>query len=257
MANENGFYIPERAVAIFAHADDIEFGVAGTIARWTDAGTQVTYVIVTDNSAGSNKPETDLVELIEIRRQEALASAAVVGVNDLRFLGYKDGTLQPTMELRRDLTRIIREIRPQAVMTFDPTTIIAGDFYVNHPDHRATGEAAVYAVFPSAGTRPIFPELLLEGYEPHDVERLYLTLTMHGNHFVDITASVERKIEALRCHKSQIGDSDFEWVRKWSAEAGERSGQGYAFAEDFRLINFARPDPTQVIEDQAVAEEEA
>lgn len=241
MANTNDFYIPEHALAIFAHADDIEFGIAGTVARWTDAGAQVTYVIVTDNSAGSNEPNADLEELIEIRQQEAIAAAAVVGVKDVRFLGYPDGVLQPTMELRRDLTRIIREVRPQVVLTFDPTTVIAADFYINHPDHRATGEAALYAVFPSAGTRPIFPELLAEGYEPHNVDRVYLNLSMQFNLTTDISTTIDRKIEALLCHKSQVNEEAAQWVRKWDADMGQQAG--FAYGEIFRQVILNQPPP--------------
>ncbi len=234
MTEQQEFYIPERAVAIFAHADDIEFGCAGTVARWTDAGAEVTYVIVTDNSSGSNDPETNLDELVKVRRKEALESARIVGVTDVRILGYTDGTLEPVIELRRDLTRIIREIKPQAVITFDPTTIIT-DYYINHPDHRATGEAAVYAAFPSAGSRPIFPELLDEGYEPHDVERVYLNLTDKVNHHIDITASIDRKIEALLCHKSQVGEDAAKMIRNWNADAAKDLDAD--FVESYRLIN--------------------
>ena len=237
MTEQQEFYIPERAVAIFAHADDIEFGCAGTVARWTDAGAEVTYVIVTDNSSGSNDPETDLVELVETRRKEATESARIVGVSDVRILGYQDGTLQPTLELRRDLTRIIREIKPQAVITFDPSTIIT-DFYINHPDHRATGEAAVYAAFPSAGARPIFPELLDEGYEPHDVERVYLNLTDKVNHHIDITSAIDRKVAALLCHKSQVSEETGEMIRNWNAEAAKDLDAEYV--ESYRLIDLKR-----------------
>ena len=118
------FYTPERALVVVAHADDIEFGIGGTAARWTDNGAQVTFCITTDNGSGSNEPGSVRAELVKIREREQLAAAAVLGVSDVRFLGYPDGTLQPTLELRRDLTRLIRELRPQVVVTTDPTTII-------------------------------------------------------------------------------------------------------------------------------------
>lgn len=234
------FYAPERVLVIVAHADDIEFGVSGTVARWTEAGTQVTYVIVTDNSAGSNEPDADLDLLISTRKDEQLASAAIVGVTDVRFLGYKDGTLQPTMALRRDLTRIIREVKPQIVLTMDPTMMISKSMgYINHPDHRATGEAAMYAVFPSAGTRPIFPELLIEGYEPHNVELLYFMLTNEPTHRIDISSTIEKKKEALRQHKSQLNDDVVEMVVKWDAETGKEIGADYA--EIYRIVDFRPP----------------
>lgn len=249
-ASDTEFYIPERAVVIVAHADDIEFGCSGTITRWTDAGCMVTYVIVTDNGAGSNDPLTIQSELIELRKMEQIAAAKVVGVQDVRFLGYQDGVLQPTLELRRALTRIIRELRPQVVILMDPTTVITGDnTYINHPDHRAAGEAALYAVFPSAGTRPIFPELLAEGLEPHNVERVYMTLTNHPTHYFDVSSVYDRKLESLRLHRSQLNDEVIEMVRKWDEDAGKQHGQrvgdkpdSVLYMEGFRVMNFARPE---------------
>lgn len=235
MTGQAGFYAPDRVLVIVAHADDIEFGAAGTVARWADCGTSVTYCIVTDNSSGSNAPDADLTALVETRRAEQLAAAAVVGVKDVRFLGYKDGTLQPTLELRRDLTRLIREIRPQIVLTMDPTAVFYEEVgYINHPDHRATGEAAVYAVFPSAGTRPIFPELLAEGYAPHDVTKLYLTVAEKANLFVDISSTAERKYQALALHASQLDEEAVKMVRGWDAETGKRLS--VPAAESFRVL---------------------
>lgn len=230
------FYIPQRALVVAAHADDIEFGMSGTVARWTDAGAQVTYCIVTDNHSGSNAPDANLDALVQTRREEQTASAAVVGVTDVRFLGYPDGTLQPTLDLRRDITRIIRELRPQIVAAMDPTTIFSPEnTYINHPDHRAAAEAATYATFPSAETRPIFPELLAEGLEPHKVSKLYLNFSPQSNYVVDITDVWERKAAALRCHVSQgINDEVINMVREWSVEGGKQNGGG--MAENFRVL---------------------
>ena len=238
------FYVPARALVIVAHCDDIEFGASGTVARWTAAGSQVTYCIVTDSGSGDNNPGTDLEQLKRTREAEQRASAAVVGVEDVRFLGYADGTLEPTMELRKQLTQIIRELRPNAVITFDPETIIAnGRNYVNHPDHRATAIAATYAVFPSAGSRPIFPDLLEAGYEPHNVDRLYLHLSNHPNHFIDITETMPLKQDALRCHKSQFDERVVEMVGEWNGEVGKRMGGGYA--ESFQLLTFREESPDE------------
>jgi len=233
-------HTPERVLVIVAHPDDIEFGMAGSIARWVNDGAQVTYCLVTDGSAGSNDPNTDWDELIKVRHEEQCAAAEKVGVTDVRFLGYKDGTLQPTLEVRRDLTRLVREIKPDRVLAQDPTTVFFRDTYVNHPDHRAAGEAAIYAVFPSAPSRPIFPELLDEGYEPHEVKELYLALTPEPTVFVDITAQMDRKIESLLCHQSQVGEEVSDWVREWSSEAGKRLGVQYA--EGFRVIRLAEDE---------------
>ena len=178
---------PQNIVIIAAHHDDIEFGSAGTAAKWVEEGHTVTYVIITDGGAGSNEVGVIRSELTERRRLEQLKAGEAVGVTDIRFLGYKDGELQPTIELRRDLTRIIRELKPYRVVCGDPTTVFFGDGYINHPDHRAAAEAAIYAVFPSSETRPIFSELLDEGYEPHKVSELFITMSMNPTHFVDIS----------------------------------------------------------------------
>jgi LmbE family N-acetylglucosaminyl deacetylase len=233
---------PERILLIVAHPDDIEFGVAGSVARWIAEGARVSYCIVTDGASGSNQPDANMAELIEQRQHEQRAAAAKVGVRveDVHFLGYPDGVLQPTLELRRTLTRIIRELRPDRVVCQDPTTVLVGDRYINHPDHRAAGEAALYAVFPSAETRPIFPELLAEGYEPHHVNELYLTLSLEPTTYVDISEVMEQKIEALLCHASQVGEDTAQWVRDWNAETGKEAG--YAFAEGFRMMNLRRDE---------------
>lgn len=238
MMEREPFYVPERALVIVAHCDDIEFGVSGTIARWTAAGAQVTYCIVTDSGAGDNNPGADLDALKQRRKAEQTASAQAVGVTDVRFLeGYSDGTLQPTLQLRKELTRLIRQVTPQCVVTFDPETVIAGNRdYVNHPDHRAVAEAAMYAVFPSAGSRPIFMDLLDEGLEPHEVERVYFMLTNHPDTVIDITRSIEQKQDALRCHTSQFNEDVVQMVVGWNKEAGEQAGVGYA--ESFRTLIF-------------------
>lgn len=227
---------PQHILVIVAHPDDIEFGVAGSVARWVDEGIQITYGIVTDGAAGSNEPSVDLKVLANQRQAEQCAAAEAVGVRDVRFLGYPDGVLQPTMELRRDLTRLIRQVKPDRVVCQDPTMVFSGDDYINHPDHRAAGEAAIYAVFPSAETRPVFPELLEEGYDPHHVSELYLTLTPQPNTHIDITTTIERKIAALLCHKSQVGPEVGDLVREWNSEAGKEIG--VPFAERFRVMRF-------------------
>jgi LmbE family N-acetylglucosaminyl deacetylase len=225
---------PERVLVIVAHPDDIEFGTAGSIARWVNEGAEVTYCVITDGAAGSNEPGVDPAELAERRREEQIRAARTVGVEDVRFLGYSDGLLEPTIELRRELTRLIREVRPERLICQDPTTVFVRGEYVNHPDHRAAGEAAIYAVFPSAGTRPIFPELLDEGYRPHNVRELYMMLTLQPDIAVDISGTIERKLEALLCHESQVGPDAADRVRGWNAEAGEEVGCGYA--EVFRVM---------------------
>jgi LmbE family N-acetylglucosaminyl deacetylase len=226
---------PLRIVGIFAHPDDSEFTCGGSAAVWAAEGAEITYVIVTDGAAGSNDPNQDLAELVRIREDEQRAACAVLGVREVIFLGYPDGTLQPTIELRRELTRIIRKLKPDRVVVGDPTGVFYGNEYINHPDHRAAAEAAIYAVFPSAVTRPIFPELLAEGYEPHQVKEVYIMGDdAQANTYVDISNTLERKIEALRCHKSQIDPGDGQWVREWAAETGK--ARELAYAEAFRVM---------------------
>ncbi len=236
--NAQEYIVPKRVLVVAAHPDDIDFGVAGSVARWVQEGANVTYCIVTDGQAGSNAPDVDVKQLVQTRAAEQRAAAAIVGVTDVRFLGYRDGTLQPTLELRRDLTRLIREVRPDRVVCQDPTAVFVHSGYINHPDHRAAGEATVYAVFPSAETRPIFPELLAEGYEPHHVDELYLNLTLQPDTFVDISATIEHKLAALLCHVSQNVAEAAEWLRERNAEAGQPLG--YAYAEAFRVLRFVR-----------------
>ena len=249
---------PYKIVVIVAHHDDIEFGAAGSIANWVQQGAEVVYVIVTDGSSGSNQPGVVRAELAETRKQEQIAAAAVVGVSKVHFLGYLDGTLEPTLELRRDLTRILRAEKPDRVVCQDPTTVFAFDSYINHPDHRAAGEAAVYATFPSSETRPIFPELLEEGLEPHKVKELYLTLTVNPTHFVDVSTTIAKKIDSLRAHVTQLGtDEDFEngaykWVMEWSSASGKMVGVEHA--EMFKVMNFAGANDKVREKDLAQAE---
>lgn len=230
---------PLRILVIVAHPDDIEFGAAGSVARWADHGATVIYCIVTDGAAGSNDPNTNLADLVVQRQREQREAARIVGVEDVRFLGFADGMLEPTLDLRRQLTRVIRATKPDRVVIMDPTTILVENEqsdYINHPDHRASGEAALYAVFPSAETRPIFPELLGEGLEPHHVTELYLALTTKPNTAVDVTPYADRKIQALLQHRSQLDESVVDLVRGWDKATGQEAGVEYA--EAFRVLRF-------------------
>ena len=252
LALEKPFTAPFTILIIAAHPDDIEFGTAGSVAAWTDAGAQVVYCIVTDGSAGSNDPDVQRDALIERRRDEQMQAAGLVGVSDVRFLGYADGAVQPTIELRRDLTRLIRQVRPQRVVIMDPTSVLVSNAefdYINHPDHRAVGEASLYAIFPSAETRPIFPELLAEGHEPHHVDEVYLTIASQPNLAVDVSTVWERKIESLLCHRSQLDESVVEMIRAWDGMTGQQVGVQYA--EEFRVMRFYRTPPTDVPPDAA------
>ena len=230
-----GFYVPERVVVFAAHCDDIEVGSGGTIARWSAEGSEITYVLVTDGGSGSNTPGEDLDQLVRTRIEEQRCAAEILGVERIKFLGYPDGTLQPTLELRKELTRIIRAVRPNVVLTFDPEMLFFTERdYINHPDHRAVGIASTHATFPSAGSRPIFPELLDEGLEPHNPEFLYLQFTNTPTEVVDISTTIEKKRAALRCHRSQLDDRFVETVVGWAAR--DARDQRYDYAEKFRVV---------------------
>jgi len=224
-----------KVLVIAAHPDDAEFGSAGTVARWAREGAEVTYLICTDGNRGSNDPEMTPEKLTRLRHAEQRAAAGKLGVQDVIFLGYDDGSLQPTLDLRRQLARWIRRCRPDVVICPDPTRRFAGQRYINHPDHRACGEAALDAVMPAAATRLIFPELLEEGLEPHKVPEVYLAGPNEADTYVDITATIDLKLAALREHRSQIdSDGDLEFVRQRAREVAK--GQGFEYAEAFRYL---------------------
>ncbi len=248
-----------RVLFIVAHPDDIEFGAAGSAARWAAHGAHITYCIVTNGAAGSNDPAVTRDWLIAAREAEQRAAAAAVGVQDVCFLGYEDGTLEPTIALRRELTRVIRQVRPDRVVILDPTTLLVSSDkfdYINHPDHRAAAEAALYAIFPSAETRPIFPDLLAEGLEPHHVTEVYLLMSERPNIAVDITPYFERKIDALLQHRTQVNDSIVDLVRGWDSEGAAAAGaEGVTYAETFRVMRFPVNVPGPIPPEPGMTEE--
>lgn len=229
---------PKSAMAIHAHPDDQEFTIAGTLAKWARAGCEIVTVCITSGDAGSNDrmdPTMTREELARMREEEQRHACAVLGVRHVEFLHYADGTLQPTIELRRDLTRLIRKYKPEVVICGDPTVRFYGNSYLNHPDHRAAADAALDAVFPSAGTKFIFPELRDEGYEPHQVKKVFIHGSEKPDTFIDIGATIETKIAALKEHKSQLGDWDpGEMIKEWAKEEGKP--RGLEFAEAYRVM---------------------
>ncbi len=227
-------YIPERALFIYAHPDDIEFGVAGTAAKWASQGCEVTYVIITDGNAGSHENGMTAEKIAAIRRQEQQAAAQKAGVNTCIFLGYDDGFLQPTLELRKDLVRQIRKFKPTVVVCGDPTFYYS-DTYINHPDHRAAAVAVLEAVFPAAEMPLVFPELGEEGLQPHKTNFVYISHAQDADYYLDISDTIDLKIEALKEHKSQIEDWDpTPRLKEWSANTGKKVG--FKYAESFRRI---------------------
>ncbi len=229
------FYIPESAMAIVAHPDDIEFSCAGTLARWVNDGARISYVICTSGDVGFDEPNMTKEKAAQIREAEQLAAADIVGASEVIFLQEPDGLLQPTIELRKKLVREIRRFQPEVVMCGDPTIVWAGNDYINHPDHRAAATAALDATFPAAGQPQLFEELAQEGLLAHKPRKVYVTSWRGADYFVDIEETIEIKIDALRAHKSQMKDWDPEdFIRKWAAESGE--GKEMTYAEGFRVV---------------------
>ena len=225
-----------KILCIAAHPDDNEFTVAGSVAKWTSEGREVTFCLVTTGGAGTNEHTPSSEGLIPIRERESREAARILGVKDVVFLGYQDGIVEPTIGLRRDPTRVIRRHRPDVVVCGDPTKRWYGNEYLNHPDHRAVASAALDAVFPSAETRAIFPELLTEGLDAHKVKEVWITGAMPPDAWIDIGDTLETKCASLKAHVSQVGPG--EWVddllRGWAARDGKRAGVKYA--EAFRRM---------------------
>ena len=196
-------------LVIVAHPDDAEFWAGGTIATWTAAGCKVTYLVLTDGDAGGFDHDLPRSELPGIRRQEQRDASAILGSDDVRFLGRHEGRLTPSAALRSELVRVIRQVRPQRVLTWSPEWNWARFRTSCHVDHRATGELALTAVYPDAGNPFAHPHLLKdEGLEPWDVSEIWLINGREPNHYVDVTHTFDRKIAALRAHASQLAHPD-------------------------------------------------
>ena len=236
----NKEYIPQRAMSIHAHPDDQEFTVGGTLAKWAKAGCEIITVVITSGDSGSNDPAKDgsyKQELAELREQEQLAANEILGVRETVFLRYPDGELEPTIALRKDLTRLIRQYKPDTVLAGNPEAWFYGDGYVNHPDHRAAARAACEAVFPSAGSRLMFVDLLAAGYEPHDVKRLYIHGADKADTWVDITETIEVKIKALQQHLSQINPDEVgKWMLEWGEEEAKDKDMKYAESHKVMIL---------------------
>ncbi len=230
------FYVPESAMAIVAHPDDIEFSCAGTMARWARAGARICYVLCTSGDVGIAEPGMTRQRATEIREAESMAAAEITGVKEVVFLREPDGMLQPTLELRKRLVREIRRFRPEVVVCSDPTVVWSGNTYINHPDHRAAGTAALDAVFPAAGQPNLFEELEAEGLKAFKPRKVYVMGWQQTEQFVNITDTIDVKVAALRAHVSQMNGWDPEPMVKERA-AGVARGKEMEYAEAFRVIN--------------------
>jgi LmbE family N-acetylglucosaminyl deacetylase len=233
--------VPEgsRVLVVMAHPDDAEFGCGGTIAKWAAAGKEINYVLCTSGDKGSNDPNVVPYQLARTRRAEQVNAARVLGARDAVFLSYEDGTLRNTLELRRDIVRQIRRFKPDAVICQDPTMRFGGNRYLNHPDHRAAGDACLDAVYPSARDPHVFPELLVEGLEPHKVREVFMSTAQNPDVWIDIGECFERKLEGLKEHKSQVGDrfdEVAERVRERSRQTARMFNLPFDMGEGYRYF---------------------
>lgn len=231
---------PERVLVVAAHPDDIEFGAAGTVARWVAEGAEVRYLLMTRGEKGSDDPRADPAAIARTREAEQRAAAAEIGVTGVEVLDEPDGQVEASLRLRERVTRVIRAFRPEIVMSHDPTVLFVNNEWVNHPDHRAVGMVVVDAVFPTARDPLNFPEHFAAGLAPWKVAELLLWSTNEANQIVDIGATIDRKLAALAHHASQFRDFEetARWVRRGAEELGERAG--YRAAEGFRRVMLAR-----------------
>jgi len=228
---------PKIILGIAAHPDDLDVCAAGTLAYYASLGAEIHYLILTDGGKGSDDSAMTSLQLTKMRHAEQKAGLQIVGGKSITFLDYPDGELEVTMELKRQIVKTIRAIKPDLVITMDPTVIYsAHNGIINHPDHRAAGQATLDAVFPLARDHLSFPELHTDGFQPHKTTTILLVNFNESNFAVDITETYDTKIQALRAHTSQFGATDsLDWVRAFAKEQGEK--YGYQLAESFVRID--------------------
>ncbi len=231
---------PLTVLCVVAHPDDVDFGIAGTTTTLTAAGHRVVYCLVTSGQAGGSDPSVSRSDMATLRETEQRAAAAVVGVSELHFLGFPDGAVVPSLELRKAIARVIRQVRPDRVITQSPIRLL-DRMYSSHPDHLATGEATLNAIYPDARNQFAFPDLLKnEGLEPHAVPEVWLTASQEPDTYVDITDTIDTKVKALLCHQSQMSEPEnmSAMIRQWAAETAKSGGfpEG-TLAEGFRSID--------------------
>jgi LmbE family N-acetylglucosaminyl deacetylase len=225
----------ERVLVVFAHPDDAEFGSAGTSARLAKEGKKVFYAVVTDGSKGSSDPDISPENIIALRKREQCEAAEILGVSDVSFLGFEDAMLEPTLDVRKAITAVIRKYKPDVIICPNPDRSLSMNVFVQHPDHLAVGEAALAAIYPTARDRMTFPDLIAQGLEPHKVNEIWVTGTSSPDFYVDITETIETKVRALRAHASQVdGDRVAEFIPERAKQMGEAEGMG--FAEGYKRI---------------------
>jgi LmbE family N-acetylglucosaminyl deacetylase len=229
---------PSSVLAVYAHPDDPEISAGGTLARWAEAGASVSLLITTRGEKGTRDPHADLDALARLRVEETAKAAELLGLADHFHLDWGDGEVEDDAALRGAIVRCVRATRPEVVLCPDPTAVFFGSSYFNHRDHRVTGWATLDAVAPAAGNPHYFPEHLGEGLEVHQVRTVYLSGTLEPDCWVDIGATLERKIDALFCHASQLTETG-DWFREFLRTSAEEAGRaaGVPYAEAFRRID--------------------
>lgn len=231
---------PQRVLAVFAHPDDMDFSSSGTIAKWASKGADVTYLVCTDGSKGSEDPKMSQRKLAAVRKKEQLEAARMLGVADVIFLNHPDGELVVDMKLKEAISKVIRQKRPDVVLTLDPTFLYSTKRgFVNHSDHRAAGQAAIDAVFPLARDRLNFSHHEKQGLAPHKTNTLMLVSFEGAEHFEDITKTMQKKLEVLKAHKSQVpSTAEFEKrIKDRARKLGQKAG--FKYAEGFKLIRLS------------------
>ena len=241
LANRDGAPV-SRVLAVLAHPDDVDFGAGGTVKAWTDAGIEVSYCLITDGDAGGFDPTVPRSEIPRIRQAEQRAAGAILGVTDIRFLGYRDGELAVSHELRRDISRVIRQVRPDRMLIQSPERNW-GRIQASHPDHLAAGEAAIQAVYPDARNPFAHPTLLAdEGLEEWTVPEVWVMASPTPDQWVDVTEAFDAKVAALRAHDSQTAHMDDleERVRGWMTMQAQQAGLAEGrLAEAFMVVSTA------------------
>ena len=227
---------PASALAIYAHPDDPEVSCGGTLARWAAAGADVHVLVCTQGDKGSSDASVNPRRLAKQRAGEIAAATEALGLAGHRTLPYRDGEIENDVELRGKLVRVLRELRPEVVICPDPTAVFFGQSYFNHHDHRVVGWAALDAVSPAAGQPHYFPDT----GAPHQVSCAYLSGTLEPDVWIDISATIDVKAQALLCHESQLGETG-EWLRTVVRQRAEEAGRqaGVRYAEGFRRLTLS------------------
>lgn len=226
----------KKILVILAHPDDPEFFCGATLARWAAAGHEIAYLLLTKGDKGSDDPAIEPARLMAIRTAEQLAAARTLGVNKVDFFDYPDGYLEPDLEMRRKIVRSIRKERPEIIVTSDPLNYYIRGKHINHPDHRAAGQVTLDAVFPAAGNRFFFPELLDEGLLPFSPEEIWISLTHEASVVLDVTEYWQTKINALICHASQIGEAQAFRIAMLERRTADSQPEHPRYEEGFRRL---------------------